>query len=476
MQPKKPQEDIFVQKFAYYSAYVMSEDAVPPAPKTLGRYEIVRSLGRGAMGEVLEGRHVDLGTRAAIKILHADVARDTGAARRMLREGRAAARIGHPNVVKVLDVGIEEGRPFLVMDFLEGEDLAQYLTRCAPLRADQTADLLLPVAAAVAAAHDAGILHRDLKPSNVFLARRHGGTEPTVVDFGICKPLDETGGLASSTMNAAGTPLYMAPERFRSRFEGTPESDQYALGVIVYECLTGGTPFFEEHLYDLLRSIMTQDAVAPSEIVPALSPKLDAFVLRAIHREPQERFPSVRAFGASLLPFASPEAQRRWAAELVEETSQTAAISSRTLPPLPPRRHPARRRLMVVLTLAAVLPAAGIGLWLSAHRRAQRPELRFVPSATRAELVPASGPAPSEAPKELPATLTLPPDATPKAASPVANPARSVRRAPNPATTASVAPVDSRYSLPPLPLAGEPSAEPAVAPIERGTRNIPIVE
>src|SRR5579862_9880967 len=276
-------------------------------PKRFGRYEVVRSIGRGAMAQLFEGRHVDLGTRVAIKVLHADAALDQSAARRVLREGRATAAIRHPHVVNVLDVGEEQGRPFLVMELLEGEDLARRLTRDGLFSVQETADLMLPVTSALAAAHDAGVVHRDLKPSNIFLARRRDAVEPVVVDFGISKAPQLSAEATSQCM--AGTPQYMAPERFRAPHDATPMSDQYALAVLLYECVTGGTPFAHEHYYDLLQAIMTAPLVPPSELHPDVPEAFDSVVLRALARDPKARFSNVRALGAALLPFASAQAQ-----------------------------------------------------------------------------------------------------------------------------------------------------------------------
>ncbi len=221
-------------------------DTLPARQTRFGPYEIVRVLGRGGMGEVLEGRHAELGSRVAIKVIRSATAADGETVRRLLREGRATASIRHPNVVTVLDVGLDGERPYLVMELLDGEDLAHRLEREAPLSVEQTVRLILPIASAIAAAHDAGIVHRDLKPSNVVLARRWAGIEPVVVDFGISKALGVTHDATTSSRLVAGTPQYMAPEQLRAPNELTPAVDQYALGALMYHCLTGGTPFWNE--------------------------------------------------------------------------------------------------------------------------------------------------------------------------------------------------------------------------------------
>src|SRR5262252_4179961 len=157
------------------------------AGSVVGRYLLVRLVGEGGMGAVYEATHQELGKRVAIKTLHQRHAASPERRSRFLREGRAASRIRHPNVADVYDVGIEGAHPYLVMEFLEGEELARLIAREAPLSVQRTADLLVPVVGAVAAAHDLGVVHRDLKPANIFLSAERGAVRPKVVDFGISK-------------------------------------------------------------------------------------------------------------------------------------------------------------------------------------------------------------------------------------------------------------------------------------------------
>ena len=337
-----------------------SSERVALLPKRFGAYEIVRSIGRGGMAEVFEARHVELGTRVAIKTMHPTIAADTSAVRRMLREGRAAASIHHPHVVEILDVGTEKGTPFLVMELLDGEDLGRRLARSGPMAVVDLVDLVLPVIAGVAAAHDAGIVHRDLKPSNVVLARRHRAIEAVVVDFGISKSVHPTvdGGTASRVV--AGTPQYMAPEQVRGTSEVAPHCDQYALGVLLYECATGGTPFWGEDPYELLHAIMTASVVPPSELRPGIPRELDAAIRRALARDAAARFPSVRALGAALLPLASPAARATWSDELA-----AAATSTRDAVVLAvPAHHgpaPAKGRARFAIGAFAALAASVLG-------------------------------------------------------------------------------------------------------------------
>jgi serine/threonine-protein kinase len=461
----------------------MPEDVayLSASPRFFGRYEVVRTIGRGAMGELFEGRHVDLGTRVAIKVMHADGEFDHDAARRILREGRATAAIRHPHVVSVLDVGEESGRPFLVMELLEGEDLAQSLAKRGPLPVEQAADLLLPITSAVAAGHDAGVIHRDLKPSNIFLAWRGGRVEPVVVDFGISKALEPSADKVSS-QRMAGTPHYMAPERFRAPHDATALSDQYALGILLYECLTGGTPFETEHYYDLLQSIMTEPVVAPSAMRPDLPAALDAVTLRAVARDPTARFPNVRAFGAALLPFASAHARRTWEAELLPASDVGLVPTLR-----PPKKagflHRLSGKTMGTLGLACAVAAAAVvavrayvrhdassagRTLVSPSPQAPLPEERPVsaPELSASPAASASAVTGNEAPAEAPRPAAAPTDAQGHAGRVRASSAR-----------AAAAPQSTSKPAPSAPAVSAASANPpAGAPLERGSHNIPIVE
>jgi serine/threonine-protein kinase len=211
------------------------------AGRTFGRYLIVREIGRGGMGAVFEARHQQLHKRVALKTLHS-AALDPRSIERFLREGRAAASLAHPHVVDVWDVGVEDGTPFIVMELLDGEDLAARIGRDAPLSVEATIDVALPVLAAVAAMHDKGVVHRDLKPENIFLAKGLGGQDvPKVLDFGVCLGV-ESDARRLTDGGIVGTPDYLSPEQVEGA-SGDPKSDQHALGVILFEALTARRPY-----------------------------------------------------------------------------------------------------------------------------------------------------------------------------------------------------------------------------------------
>jgi serine/threonine-protein kinase len=271
------------------------------------------------MGAVYEGTHLDLKKRVAIKTLRPTLAALPGARARFLREGEAASRIQHRNVVDVTDVGTTDGVTYLVMELLEGQDLADRLTQAGSLSIPETMDILLPVLAAIGVAHDEGVIHRDLKPENIFLARtRYTAMEPKVLDFGISKISSRGSGntlALTGTGASMGTPYYMAPEQIRSAAGADARSDQYALGAILYQCLTGRRPHDGATVYEVIRSVGDGSFAPPRAVRPDLPAGLEQVVLRAMRLDPAQRFPSVRALGQALLPFATAATRAQWAPE-----------------------------------------------------------------------------------------------------------------------------------------------------------------
>jgi serine/threonine-protein kinase len=312
-------------------------DGTLAAGSRFGRYSIARLIGSGGMGSVYEAQHTDLKKRVAIKILHPTYAANEEIQTRFLREGEAASRIRHAHVVDMTDFGVTDGTPFLVMEYLEGESLAARIKREPLLTPTEVADVMVPVCAAVGAAHDEGVIHRDLKPENIFLSRsRQGEMVPKVVDFGVCKLNDQ--GVVNSltaTNSLIGSPAYMSPEQIRSNKNTTPSVDQYALGVIMYECLAGRKPFVAESLFEIMGLIVQGDCPPPSELRPELPKDLEAVVLRAMHKDSAARFESVHKLGAALVPFASPRTQALWAS-----TFGLTPVARITPSPEPPAASP----------------------------------------------------------------------------------------------------------------------------------------
>jgi serine/threonine protein kinase len=283
-----------------------------------GRYEIVRPLGRGGAGTVYEAADQSLGRRVALKVLDirsTDAAQIDHATARFLREGRAAAQVQHPHIVDVFDVGVENGMPFLVMELVHGETLAQLLQSDQTLTLKRALEILLPILSAAAELHAAGIVHRDIKPANILLTRG-SNLSPKLADFGISRMEDGSPSL-TQTDAVMGTPEYMSPEALRAKRLVTERSDQYAIAVILYECTTGVKPFQGESPYELMHAISNDEVVPPSALEPSLPKDLDAIVLRALSRAPEARFRSVEELAASLLPFASRDVAARWRQDFV---------------------------------------------------------------------------------------------------------------------------------------------------------------
>ncbi|MFO0605021.1 MAG: serine/threonine-protein kinase [Polyangiales bacterium] len=306
----------------------MSDDAkVLPAGAVIGPYTIVRALGAGAFGAVYEARKAPLNKRIALKLLHADKAQNSAACARFVQEAQAAASLKHPHIVDVDDVGVIEGLPYLAMEFLEGEPLSSLLQRAGALRPDVAIDLLLPVFSAAAAVHACGIVHRDLKPDNLFLWKPVAGqTHPKLLDFGIAKVREGDGAALTKTGAIMGTPLYMSPEQWGGSKHASPQSDQWALGVILYQCLAGRVPFEADELPALMMAIAVHPAPPLRTWVPTLPEALESAVMRAIEKDPGQRHASVREFGKALLPFASAATRARWTEEFTGVAAPPDAV------------------------------------------------------------------------------------------------------------------------------------------------------
>ncbi|MFO0602900.1 MAG: serine/threonine-protein kinase [Polyangiales bacterium] len=402
---------------------------------TVGRYKLLKVIGTGGMGSVYEAVHTTLGLRAAIKTLKPALAENTVTSTRFMREGVVAARVRHPNAVAIYDV-IEEGAAsYLVMEYLEGETLKDLLDREVTLPYERAVDLLLPVLSAVSAAHDEDIVHRDIKPSNLFLAReRTGIVTPKVLDFGLSWAADEDRPSGDITRSGVvlGTLLYMAPEQVRNARQASAASDQYALGLILYQCVTGHKPFLREAQYDMMNAIVAGEHPPPRALNPELPAALDAVIERAMHVDPTLRFPSVAAFARSLQKFASPAVQWLWAPVFdvrPPELSAPAPVSSLPAivapaapaapPPLaePPNWLAASPSRAVLIGGAACLGCLALGIALGASARPDPPP----------HLPPAAPPAALAAPAPTTPTVAPPTPGVPAApavgAAPIPSPA-----------------------------------------------------
>jgi len=281
----------------------MKSDPTPQTGRRLGDYRVVRLLARGGMGSVYEAEHLPSGRVIALKLPDASASSDTSALRRFRAEGRLLDSVRHPNIVRVYEVGIEEDCPFIAMELLRGETLRAKVERQGALPLGEVVELFIPICRAVAALHDTGIVHRDLKQCNVMLTERNGALAPVILDFGISKDLVTAAGASGVyTQSGAfvGTPRYLSPEQTLNPKAASPLSDQYAVGIMLYECLTGCSPFEADVPYALMHAILTAPVVPPSQVEPRVDQRVDAVVLRAMERDPKGRFLSMRALARAL--------------------------------------------------------------------------------------------------------------------------------------------------------------------------------
>ena len=286
----------------------MSDPGTPaaqaPSALVAGKYRLTELLGRGGMGSVWAGIHMTLGTRVAVKFIDAEHVDSAEARHRFENEARAAAALRSKHVVEVYDHGVmDDGRPFIVMEFLDGEPLDRRLDRLGRLGAKDVARIVGMVCRALSKAHAVGIVHRDLKPENIFLVwdDEDGADVAKVVDFGIAKFTEPSGpSSATRTGSVLGTPYYMSPEQARGLRSVDYRSDLWSVGVIAFRCITGRLPFEGEAVGDVLVKLCTAPIPVPSTLVPDLPPGFDAWLARALGREPEARFQSAAEQARSL--------------------------------------------------------------------------------------------------------------------------------------------------------------------------------
>ncbi|MGE5182830.1 MAG: serine/threonine-protein kinase, partial [Acidobacteriota bacterium] len=356
-----------------------------PEGRVLGNYRLLRQLGEGGVGAVYEAEHVVLGRKRAIKVLHPDAVTDELVVR-FFNEARAVNEIRHPNIIDIEDfVTTEHGEHFLVMELLEGEELRSVLHREIRLAPARVVAIGEQIASALAAVHGVGIIHRDLKPENIFLTKDADGRElAKLLDFGIAKFVNEAQGVTRDGMTV-GTPDYMSPEQIMGSADVGSGTDLYALGMVMYEALTGA-PAFSGSLTAILHAQCLEAIAPPSKRRgEPISPVLDAAVLKCLAKKPSHRFAS--------------------AGELVQalRADRPVQLASDSFKPirevLPPRR---RHHVVLAVGLAAAVAVAGVAFRLA--RRDDTPKL--------AALAQPATPPPVAAP---PPPVALPP---PAAASP----------------------------------------------------------
>jgi serine/threonine-protein kinase len=284
---------------------------VSPGDTLAGKYRVDRLLGEGGMGVVVAATDIQLERKVAIKFLLPEYSQHHEAAQRFLREARAAVKIQSEHVARVIDVGtMDGGAPYMVMEYLEGRDLARLLEEDGRAGVEDAVGYVLEACDAIAEAHSVGIVHRDLKPANLFLTRQSDGSLMIkVLDFGISKAMMTTTGMDPSltrTSSMMGSPLYMSPEQMKSAKNVDPRTDIWALGVILYELLHGEPPFYAESIPELSAKVLLEEPVSIRSRRQDVRPELEAIVKRALAKDPGQRFQTVADFALALASFGPP--------------------------------------------------------------------------------------------------------------------------------------------------------------------------
>jgi eukaryotic-like serine/threonine-protein kinase len=436
------------------------------------KYRLERLLGRGGMGEVYEARHVVVGRRFALKLLHPHVAQGSSAVARFLREARAAGSLESPHIAAVVDFATtSDGVPFLVMEYLEGASLGRLLEREGPLAVPRAVSLLLQICRGLEAAHRAGIVHRDLKPDNLFVVKQHDGSELLkILDFGIAKLVDEPNGQLTHSGAVLGTAFYMAPEQARGEKQVDFRVDIYALGVIAFELLSAHKPHPGDGYNAILAHILTQPPEPLTSFRSGLPEGLVTLIEAAMAFEPAARPTSVAAWAESLAAYSGREVSRSVAhfdlrpkaapsssAETVAGalTSPPAETSGNTLQSAvgdvrsaPTRSGGGRARWPLLLFAAAGLGA--LGLLRGRDAGSPQPENAASTGAVAARSVVTSVAPPSE-PEPTPhvaagsasARSQRAPSASPRAVAPVS---RALAHAERLAVSAAPAPAPAPSS------------------------------
>ncbi len=436
-----------------------AESAPRPGDVIDGKYRVERVLGVGGMGVVVAARHQRLGETVAIKLLLPQAARTPADAQRFLREGRAASRLRSEHVVRVLDLGEQEGgAPYLVMEHLVGRDLAAVLMQDGPLSVEDALGYLLDACESIGEAHAVGVVHRDLKPANLFLARRADGSPCLkVLDFGISKVEGPDDLSLTQTRTLMGSPVYMAPEIMRSARAAGPSSDIWSLGIIFYELLTGVVPFHADTITELTIKVLEQEPRPLSMFRADIPPELDGIVATCLAKDPSRRFRTVEELALALATCMGLAGMGRLERlrRVVRDAEQRARSSAESsgdfqLPPLRTDgvttirglttasvRAPGRSRAALLLGLGGLVVAGAVGatVLLSGREEPRPAASKETPATASSGSIAAAvvaKPAPSPT---VSATSSAPPSASVKPSAP--KPAKPAAQKPGKPTLGS---------------------------------------
>ncbi len=297
-----------------------------------------RKIAEGGMGSVWVAEHLSLKTRVAVKLILSELGGSKEVLERFEREAQAVATLRNPHVAQVFDHGVSTtGQPYIVMELLEGEDLGARIQREGRLSLPFVALVVGQAAKAIGKAHQLGIVHRDLKPENLFLTDADGDVFVKVLDFGIAKRMEKAKRV-TTTGSILGTPVYMSPEQMTNSKAVGPASDVWALGVVTYHALTGEVPFDGETMAALAIAVDRGHYEPATRRVPSLPPAIDGFIARALAREPEDRFRSVKEMAESLTRIANGESELDGPSSVLP-SSRADAYEARTIAPGPSTRN-----------------------------------------------------------------------------------------------------------------------------------------
>lgn len=438
-----------------------------PGETIAGKFRVVRVLGQGGMGVVVDAEHLMLGKRVALKFMSPKLAEDSEAVARFVREARAAARLVSPHVVSVLDVAtLDDGTPYIVMERLVGCDLATLLERGGALEPSRAVGYVLEAMEALAEAHAAGIVHRDLKPANLFLAEQKGGSSLVkVLDFGIAKSDDGAlGGGVTTSRTVLGSPRYMAPEQMQSSKAADMRADVWALGTILFELVSGKPAFGGETLAALSVAVCAGPIPSLADAAPNAPPALVEAVAGCLERRVEARFSDVGVLARALSPVAPPSAAASLAT--IEAVFPGRAEARSIAPPseassVPSTRAPRLRNYRIGIAFVLAVGLAVAGVWGFGRERSPRgePGSGLAASASPGSVSPPTLPAPT-------ASVGLAPEPSAAWSGPapsVASARSSVSVKPavaGPASASPVSPAPSRSpSAAPRPAASSPYDE-----------------
>ncbi len=456
---------------------------VSPGEVLGGKYRVDRVLGVGGMGVVVAAHHIQLDERVALKFLLPEALRNPAALARFEREARAAVKIKSEHVARVTDVGrLESGAPYMVMEYLDGIDLADWLAQRGPLPLEQAVDFILQACEAIAEAHALGIVHRDLKPANLFCVRRADGQlSIKVLDFGISKVTTpgNSGHEMTRTSAMLGSPLYMSPEQMQSSKGVDVRTDIWSLAVIFYELVAGRVPFNAESVTELAVKIVTEPAPPLRAFRSDMPPALERVLATCMEKEREKRYQTVGELAVALRDFGSPRArtsvdrvlgtlgqagvdglhQEASAPDWRPHLSSTEATWGQTAPDLNARG----RTAAIIATVVGLAVVTGGGVLLfreSSSATTPAAQVSVTPSSASS-----AAPAPPATTSDPPiASLSPLPSATPIV---VANPAARPNAPPiKPANTAAPSVTASPSPAPPA----KPSCDPPYYFDATGTR------